>query len=118
MDHSNQVREFVLSRSGIKLVDVYLGNEGVLTGTARLNQDARERAAAVVRRETHAHKLRQSATKQKALEAQIAVLQAQVETEKAEAQLISFQEAGEEKSARRNMEALAKMRGDSSRQNP
>ncbi len=41
--HSNQVREFVLSEHGIELVDVYIGSSGVLTGSARLAQEAAER---------------------------------------------------------------------------
>ena len=35
MKHSNQVREFVMSDTGIDLVDAYLGADRVLTGTAR-----------------------------------------------------------------------------------
>jgi len=35
MYHSNQVREFIISEKGVFLEDVYLGNEGVLTGSAR-----------------------------------------------------------------------------------
>ena len=50
MAHSNQVREFVLSDKGIDLVDVYLGADRVLTGTARVAQEAQERAAAELRR--------------------------------------------------------------------
>ena len=34
MYHSNQVREFKLTNSGIKLIDVYLGPSGMLTGAA------------------------------------------------------------------------------------
>jgi circadian clock protein KaiC len=40
--HSNQVREFLLSRSGVDLVDVYRGAKGVLIGSARLSQLASE----------------------------------------------------------------------------
>ena len=40
MAHSNQVREFFLSSDGIKLRDAYVGPEGVLTGSARLAQEA------------------------------------------------------------------------------
>ena len=47
MAHSNQVREFVLSSRGIELVDVYIGTGTVLTGSARLAQEARERAEAL-----------------------------------------------------------------------
>ena len=35
MYHSNQVREFIISDSGLYLEDVYLGVDGVLTGSAR-----------------------------------------------------------------------------------
>jgi len=35
MNHSNQVREFLISSRGLYLQDVYLGPEGVLTGSAR-----------------------------------------------------------------------------------
>ena len=46
MAHSNQVREFVLTEHGIEIVDVYVGPSGVLTGSARYAQEARERAQA------------------------------------------------------------------------
>jgi circadian clock protein KaiC len=35
MKHSNQVREFLITSNGLNLVDVYLGGDGVLTGSAR-----------------------------------------------------------------------------------
>lgn len=48
--HSNQVREFVLTSRGAELLDVYVGPQGVLTGSARMAQLADERAAANARR--------------------------------------------------------------------
>jgi circadian clock protein KaiC len=36
MNHSNQIREFLLSSKGIKLVEVYLGLSRMLTGSARV----------------------------------------------------------------------------------
>ena len=47
--HSNQVREFVLTDHGIELIDAYIGSEGVLMGSARSSQLAREKAAEVER---------------------------------------------------------------------
>ena len=35
MDHSRQIREFLISSKGINIVDVYVGPDGVLTGSAR-----------------------------------------------------------------------------------
>lgn len=44
MAHSNQIREFLLTSQGIELADVYVGPQGVLTGSARQAQEALERA--------------------------------------------------------------------------
>ena len=43
--HSNQVREFMLTEHGIELAGVYVGPEGVLTGSARLSQEIGKRDA-------------------------------------------------------------------------
>jgi circadian clock protein KaiC len=42
MAHSNQIREFLLTDHGIELADVYVGPQGVLTGSARQAQEALE----------------------------------------------------------------------------
>ena len=55
MAHSNQLREFRLTDHGVELLDVYLGPEGALTGSARISQEARERNAAVAREIRRAH---------------------------------------------------------------
>jgi circadian clock protein KaiC len=39
MYHSNQVREFMITDNGLKLVNVFVGPEGVLTGSAREAQE-------------------------------------------------------------------------------
>ncbi len=46
MAHSNQVREFVLTNQGIQLTDVCVGPRAVLAGSARVAQEARDRAQA------------------------------------------------------------------------
>jgi circadian clock protein KaiC len=51
MDHSNQIREFRLSEKGIDLLDVYVGPEGVLTGSARLSQESKDNAERVLRQQ-------------------------------------------------------------------
>ncbi|HZI89025.1 MAG TPA: circadian clock protein KaiC [Candidatus Polarisedimenticolia bacterium] len=40
MSHSNQIREFLLTDTGVKLLEVYSGPEGVLTGSMRVAQEA------------------------------------------------------------------------------
>ena len=79
--HSNQIREFIFTDHGIELRDVYVGAEGVLTGTARTAQEAREKAAVQLRRETTERKRREIERKRRALEAQILALRAQFENE-------------------------------------
>jgi circadian clock protein KaiC len=111
MEHSNQIREFVLSGRGIDLVDVYLGPDQLLTGTARLAQEAQESAAAELRRQDHERKLRQLAAKQKAIEAQIAALQAEAESEAAEVNFAIAQETFHEKISRQDTDAMAQQRG-------
>ncbi len=81
MPHSNQIRELVLSQRGINLTDVYTGSGAVLTGTARLAQEARDQAEGQTRREKIARVRRQTERKRAALEAQIAVLNAQLQAD-------------------------------------
>jgi circadian clock protein KaiC len=78
MAHSNQIREFVLSNQGIELLDVYLGPSGVLAGSARLAQAAREQAEEAASKQELQRQQTQAQAQRKALEAQIAALQAQV----------------------------------------
>ena len=84
MAHSNQIREFLLTDNGVQLTEVYLGPEGVLTGSARLAQEAKEKGKAVQRSLGIETKRGELARRQKALEAQIAVLQLQFQTDKEE----------------------------------
>jgi circadian clock protein KaiC len=51
MAHSNQIREFLITSQGIELADVYVGPQGVLTGSARQAQEAKERSDGTARHE-------------------------------------------------------------------
>ena len=80
--HSNQVREFVLTDHGIELIDAYIGAEGVLMGSARSSQIAREKVADVDLRLTTAHKERELRRNQELYEAQLVALRGQYEAER------------------------------------
>lgn len=80
MAHSNQIREFLLTSHGIELRDVYTGQEGVLTGSMRIAQEAREKAAADQRRQEEERRRREAEHQKRALMAQIAVLQGQLDS--------------------------------------
>ena len=84
MAHSNQLREFLLTDHGIELEDVYLGPEGVLTGSSRLAQEAREKAAAVSRAEEIEAKRRELDRAAQAAEAQIAAIRLEYQTKEDE----------------------------------
>jgi circadian clock protein KaiC len=97
MAHSNQIREFLLTPRGIELQDVYVGPEGVLTGSMRLAQEAREREAEAARRREAQSNLRLHERKRRALEAQIALLEAELEDEGQAAERASSDESSREK---------------------
>lgn len=80
--HSNQVREFLLTDRGIQLIDAYVGSEGVLMGSARSSQLAREKSAEVDRKLATERKQRELRHKQDVYEAQLIALKRQYETER------------------------------------
>jgi circadian clock protein KaiC len=84
MGHSNQIREFLLTDRGVELVDVYAGQSGVLTGSARLSQEAQERAAALVQEQELSRKERTLERLRAAFEAEMAALRAKFEAEQAD----------------------------------
>ncbi len=84
MAHSNQVREFLLTGKGIDLVDVYIGPEGVLTGSARVSREADEKAREAALR-LEIDRLEADRRKRRALlEEQIARLRSEFEGEEKE----------------------------------
>jgi len=72
--HSNQIREFLLTGQGIELADVYVGPQGVLTGSARQAQEAQERAESATRTEEQAQRRVDLQRRREAVEAQTAAL--------------------------------------------
>ena len=89
MAHSNQVREFVMSRNGIRLLPVYIGGGTVLTGSARLSQEALERAETIIRQRTAEEKIRVRERRRKAVESQIAALRLELADEETESSLVA-----------------------------
>ena len=91
MAHSNQIREFLISDRGIDLVDAYIGPSGVLTGSARAAQAAREKAEALASQQEAARRKRELERKRAALERQIAGLRSEYEAEAVELRRIDEQ---------------------------
>jgi len=91
MAHSNQVREFLISDRGIDLVDAYIGPSGVLTGSARAAQTAREKAQALASQQEAARRQRELKRKRAALEQQISGLRSEHEASDVELRQIDEQ---------------------------
>jgi circadian clock protein KaiC len=81
MEHSNQIREFLLTNDGIRLLDVYLGAEGVLTGSARVSQEMREKAVVTFSQQERETRQRELERKRKIFEARQIMLRAEFEGE-------------------------------------
>jgi len=100
MAHSNQIREFILTDHGIELLDVYVGPEGVLTGSARLSQEAKNDAEQLSRQQEIEHKKSGIELKRAAMEAQIVVLKSEFKAEESETlKLIEMEKANTKKFA-------------------
>ncbi len=84
MAHSNQIREFIVSNKGIKLEDVYVGMEGVLTGSARIAQESRDAAEHELLQQEIEQKKFVLDRKRQALLAQIESMKTEFEAEESE----------------------------------
>ena len=111
MSHSNQLREFMLTDEGIDLTDVYLGPEGVLTGSARQAQEAREKAEALLRQQAIEGKQRELDRKQEAMEARVIALRKEFEAEAEEAKRMLASENAREEVTREDRENMGARRG-------
>jgi circadian clock protein KaiC len=110
MAHSNQMREFVLSNKGIDLVDVYVGPGAVYTGAARLGQEARDKAEALMAKHAAEIRERELNVEHRSLQAQIVALQTRLANLTAEQQLAKRAEQQRAAVAQVNQSQLARVR--------
>ena len=110
MEHSNQLREFQLTDDGIKIVDVYLGPAGMLTGSARISQIALEKAEESMRQQEIKRKQREIERKRKTMEVQIAEIQSQFKAEEEELKRSLKQEKLKEELIKKDRLKMARMR--------
>jgi circadian clock protein KaiC len=111
MAHSNQVREFVMTNNGVRLVPVYVGAGTVLTGSARLNQQARENAEEMARLHEHEEKCKDLEGKRKALEAKVAALRAEFAEEEERVVQDAKREKQRERILTQDRAAMTNLRG-------
>jgi circadian clock protein KaiC len=81
MAHSNQIREFLLSSQGVSLVPVYMGPEGVLTGSARAAAEAVEAELGLGAEHESSQLAEAMELRRKAIETRVASMWADFEAE-------------------------------------
>ncbi len=112
MAHSNQVREFRITDHGPELVAVALGPGGVLTGSAR-RQQQRRLEAATVRRQAELQRRRGALERRRGeVELQIAALHEQLRGEAAALESLEAQEDEQVQAAAQLQLELEHLRGD------
>lgn len=111
MSHSNQIREFLLTSKGVDIIDVYTGSQGVLTGSARVAQEEKEKADQELREEEVDRLARDLERRHKIMEAQVAAIteEYEVKAEEIKQQLKHAKER--ESSITQNRARMSKARG-------
>ena len=112
MAHSNQIREFVLTNHGVKLVEVALGPDGIVTGSARVAQRAQKETEKLTRGQAKEARLRTLEHRRAALEARLAALRAEFEAEAQAAELEIAQEELREERLASERSTLAQERSE------
>jgi len=110
MKHSNQVRELLLSDDGITLADVFTAGGTVLVGTARFEHEARMREQAATERNERVLRRKSAEQGEARIRAQIAALEAELESHRLSAELASSQEAESETRRSTNLTELRRLR--------
>jgi circadian clock protein KaiC len=105
--HSNQHREFKITDTGIEILEAFVGNAGVLTGSARQEYEAKETVEYERRQQAIRQKQREIEQREMTMQAQIAALQAEISTRQLELEAL----ISEDQTLQRNKAELAKMRG-------
>ena len=108
--HSNQIREFLLTKEGINVRDVYLGQDKVLTGSARLVQEVADKAEAIIRRQETERKQRELERKREAIESRVKLLRSQYKSEEEELRISIDQAKLNEEVISRTTREMAKSR--------
>lgn len=115
MAHSNQVREFVMSDQGIRLLPPYLGSSGALTGSARKSEEATVRRAEIRRAAEVTWAQQQIEHRRRRVRAQIEALQADLEADELELRRSIDAEAEYLKQAKSDMMDMERSRDASAK---
>jgi circadian clock protein KaiC len=113
MSHSNQIREYLITDQGVKLAEVYLGQAaGLLMGSSRAAQEAKEKAEAFVQQQENERRKRELQNRLRSLDAQLAALHSDFDLEKQElARIVEEEELKNDARNKSRMDMVC-LRGD------
>ena len=110
MAHSNQLREFLISDHGLDLMDVYLGSDGVLTGTSRFTQVARMNAVEKKRQREISRLQTEIERKRKIMDARISLIREEDESAEDELKSLLIQEQKLDEESGSDQTEIARLR--------
>ncbi|QNM82693.1 circadian clock protein KaiC [Sphingomonas sabuli] len=113
--HSNQVREFIMSKTGIRLAEPFIGENGAMTGSARRFEEAKIRRDEIKRRAEVARLEERLAQRRRKARAQIEALEADMLADEAELKSVVDQEAAYLEQVEKDAAELAASRAATSR---
>jgi circadian clock protein KaiC len=110
-EHSNQVRELVLSADGVTLTDVYRAGGQVLMGTARWEKEAQERATEEFHKASVEQKRRELELAEAEVNARVEVLQRELALKRVELERVQSTETIRLQRAQLQRDTLQTLRG-------
>jgi len=108
--HSNQVREFLMTDDGIKLLEPFLGEAGAITGSARRAEEARLRRNEVARLAEVTRMQEEVEHRRRRTQAQIEVLTAELATDEANLKRMILAESEYQKQSELDEKKMAESR--------
>jgi circadian clock protein KaiC len=92
MGHSNQVREFIITDKGLQLLNIEIGPNGILTGSARITNALNNKVSELKKQNEMERKDREITRKRKVLEANIDALRTEFESVQEELSILKATE--------------------------
>lgn len=108
--HSNQIREFIITSNGIKLEKIYVGPNGILTGSARLDQEEQEKLHLLLQEKETLRRKKLLEHKKALLEAKIMALKSEFDADVEEIESLIMKEEIQNKRILETRSAMAKRR--------
>jgi circadian clock protein KaiC len=112
MKHSNQVREFLITSQGLYLEDVYLGPDGILTGSARKAHQLQQLTEQMLQQHSLSRNEKEISRKAKELDFKIRTLTSEFESIREELKNSYVETELKKELVEKNRNEMIRMRGN------